>query len=139
MHGAYKMKKKKSTIEIIRTAFSLIAVASLVLAWTQPVGKLESIAVWTFVIIGFLPIQSFVEPYAKDKSSVVAPAIHLGSLAAVGLFFRYSQEPFAMYLVFVFAFTEIYLKRYYQKQYEHVQKELGKKSKSSRAEEVAER
>lgn len=109
---------KKSTIKIARSAVDLIALASLVLAWTQPACKLGSIALWTFVIIGFLPIQSFVEPYAKDKSSMIAPAIHLGSLAVVGLFFRYSDEPFAMYLVFVFVLTEIYLKRYYKKQYE---------------------
>ncbi len=119
------MKKKKSTFEIIRSAVDFIAVAALLVAWGLPDGKLGNIAGWVFLLLGFLPIQSILEPYDKDKSGEYAPAIHLGSLAIVGIFFRDASEPFAWYLLFVFLIVEIYSKQYYVKKCEDYEKQCA--------------
>lgn len=111
------MKEKRSTFEIIRSIFNLIAVAAYIITWVYPGGRLGVVAFWVFLLLGFLPIDTILSRHGDDIEAAageLAPAFHLGSIFLVGIFFRNTAEPLAYYLVAVFIIIEVYLKRHYE-------------------------
>lgn len=110
------MKEKRSTFEIIRSIFNLIAVAAYIITWLYPDGRLGVVAFWVFLLLGFLPIDTILSRHVdiEADASNLAPAFHLGSIFLVGIFFRNTAEPLAFYLVAVFIIIEVYLKRHYE-------------------------
>lgn len=144
------MKKKKSAFEIARSAFALIAVASLIIAWGLPDGKLGNVAGWVFLLLGFLPIQSYLAGYdnggIREKATTYAVAIHLFSIFVMAIFFKAAREPFAAYVFCVLFVILICLNNYkarkcedFEKQCTYLKEKLGERNESSRTEEIAER
>lgn len=136
------MKKKKNAFEIIRSAFDLIAVAALVVAWVYPNGRLGNIAGWVFFLLGFLPIQSFLTAYdnggIREEATTYAVAIHLFSNFVMAAFFKAAREPLAAYVFCVLFVILICLNNYnarkcedYKKQCAYLKEKLGENNEST--------
>lgn len=114
--------KKKDAFSIIRRIIDVIVIISFIAAdaWTE--SKLGDIAGWIFFILGFMPIESFLDGYdggalAKNAGEE-AIAFHLTSLLIAAKIVNNPANLCGLYLVLVFVAMEIRLKHYHSKKHE---------------------